>query len=295
MNILIRADSSSTIGTGHIMRDLVLASKYKDANIIFATQNLAGNINHKIKEAGYSLEILNSNDFKELNTLIKKLDIELLIIDNYQIEYKFEKRLKKRNKDLKILSFDDTYKKHYCDILLNHNISANKKRYKNLVPKFCKIKCGQKYTLLRDEFYKAKKTDIFIAMGGVDSANINIKILKVLKKFDVVVNLVTTSANPNLQKLKKYAKKKDWIDLHINSSNIANLIRCSDLAIITPSVIANEVYFLNKKIVAIQVAKDNQNEMRKFLKKSNHITLKKFNKTKLYKKLKKEIKLRVKN
>ena len=28
MNILIRADSSSTIGTGHIMRDLVLAQKY---------------------------------------------------------------------------------------------------------------------------------------------------------------------------------------------------------------------------------------------------------------------------
>jgi spore coat polysaccharide biosynthesis predicted glycosyltransferase SpsG len=71
MNILIRADSSSTIGTGHIMRDLVLASKYKGANITFATQNLAGNINHKIKEAGYNLEILNSNNFKELNTLIK--------------------------------------------------------------------------------------------------------------------------------------------------------------------------------------------------------------------------------
>ncbi len=27
-NILFRADSSSTIGTGHIMRDLVLTNKY---------------------------------------------------------------------------------------------------------------------------------------------------------------------------------------------------------------------------------------------------------------------------
>ena len=54
MNILFRADSSSNIGTGHIMRDLVLAQqlekKYPHATITFAVQNLSGNINHKIKE-----------------------------------------------------------------------------------------------------------------------------------------------------------------------------------------------------------------------------------------------------
>ena len=43
-NILFRADSSSIIGTGHIMRDLVLASQYKKANITFATQELQGNL-----------------------------------------------------------------------------------------------------------------------------------------------------------------------------------------------------------------------------------------------------------
>lgn len=44
MNILFRADSSSTIGTGHIMRDLVLAKQYSDDKIVFATQELDGNI-----------------------------------------------------------------------------------------------------------------------------------------------------------------------------------------------------------------------------------------------------------
>jgi len=62
-NILIRANSSSTIGTGHIMRDLVLAQKYikKGHTIIFAIRKLAGNINHKIKEVKYKLEILKFN------------------------------------------------------------------------------------------------------------------------------------------------------------------------------------------------------------------------------------------
>ena len=151
--ILFRADSSSTIGTGHIMRDLVLATKYKNADITFATQKLKGNINHKILKAGYKLKNLKSNSKKELVKLIKKLHIDLLVIDHYGIDYKKEKYIKEKT-GVKILSFDDTYEKHHCDIVLNHNLGADKKRYKSLVPTTCKIKCGAKYTLLRDEFRK---------------------------------------------------------------------------------------------------------------------------------------------
>ena len=128
MNILIRANSSSSIGTGHIMRDLVLTKQYKNENIIFATQDVVGNINHKIIEAGYKIELLKSNDFEELNDLIKRLNIDMLVIDHYEINYDFEKRLKEENKNLKIFVFDDTYEKHFCDILINHNISANEKK-----------------------------------------------------------------------------------------------------------------------------------------------------------------------
>lgn len=49
-NILVRADSSSTIGTGHIMRDLVLAKKYLCNNIFFATQNLEESLVNFLEE-----------------------------------------------------------------------------------------------------------------------------------------------------------------------------------------------------------------------------------------------------
>ncbi len=114
MNILFRADSSSTIGIGHIMRNLVLAKRYPNDNIIFATQNLEGNINYKIEEEGYKLEILKSNSIDELNTLIKKYNIDMLIIDHYGIDYNYEKELKAKNLKLKIMALDDTYEKHYA-------------------------------------------------------------------------------------------------------------------------------------------------------------------------------------
>ncbi len=299
MNILIRADSSSYIGTGHIMRDLVLAKKFSKDQIIFSTQDLEGNINHKIKESNYNIEILNNNNFEELNKLIKKLNIDMIIIDHYEINYDFEKKLKEQNSKLKIFVFDDTYEKHYCDILLNHNIYADEKKYTNLVPKDCELKCGTNYTLLREEFLEAKKQKqtikkenrlktLFIAMGGTDHKNLNITILKNIKivcKKNIKVNLVTTTANRNLEKLKRYCKDKEWINLHINSKEVANLMNQSDFAIITPSVTANEAYFLNLPFIAIKTAK-NQKQMYKFLKRNNYFILKKFNESGLKKYLK---------
>lgn len=307
-NILFRADSSSKIGTGHIMRDLVLAQQYakKGDHIIFATQELQGNINHKILEAGYKLKILNSNDIEELDKLIKKLNIDILIIDHYKINFTFEKQLKIQHSTLKILSFDDTYEKHHCDILLNHNISANKKKYKGLVPKNCKLKCGAKYTLLRDEFIEEKKKlkkkkqfniqhstfNIFLAMGGADHSNINIKILKVLKKFtNLEVNVVTTTANQHLKELEKYCKNKPWINLHINSNKIAKLMTKSDFAIVTPSVTVNEVYYLGLPMIAIKTA-DNQIDMYRYLKKRKYNVLEKFHNKKLLKLIKKSINIK---
>jgi len=298
MNILFRADSSSNIGTGHIMRDLVLATQFHNAKIVFATQKLQGNINYKIKELGYKLKYLQSNNIEELDILIKKLQIDLLIIDHYKIDEAFEKNIKIKNPNLRVMVLDDTYEKHYCDILLNHNICANIKKYKNKVPRNCEVRCGTKFTLLREEFYKEKKKlnkrkkqkkkTIFIAMGGADTAKLNIPILKVLKEFsNIQVELVTTSANKRLNKLQKYAKSKQWINLHINSKEIAKLMGKSDLAIVTPSVTVNEVYFMELPFIAIKTA-TNQNELYKYLKKKKYPVMKKFKKYVL-KKLIKEI------
>ncbi|NOR55562.1 MAG: UDP-2,4-diacetamido-2,4,6-trideoxy-beta-L-altropyranose hydrolase [Sulfurovum sp.] len=286
MNILFRADSSSTIGTGHIMRDLVLAEQFKDANIIFATQDLPGNINHKIEEKNYAIEILNSNDMEELINIIKKYSIKMIVIDHYGIDYGYEKALRQIT-GITIFTLDDTYEKHHCDILLNHNIYADSTRYKNLVPKNCELRCGAGFTLLRDEFRseKIKQTkatqktqNIFIAMGGADHSNLNIQILKVLKNFsNIHVNVVTTTANQYLNALQEYIVGKDNVTLHVNTNNIAKLMKKSDFAIVTPSVTVNEIVYMDTPLIAIKTA-SNQDEMYRYLANKNYLVLESFNK-----------------
>ena len=285
-NVLFRADSSSIVGTGHIMRDLVLAEQFKDDSIIFATQDLSGNINYKIEEKKYRIEILDSNDIKELETLIKKLKIDMIVIDHYGIDYNFEKQLKENNPSLIIMSLDDTYEKHYCDILLNHNIYADSSRYKTFVPDSCELRCGLEYTLLREEFRieQLKKRsvsqndiNVFIAMGGADHSNLNVSILEVLENFPAIhANIVTTTANQYLSELQAYIKNKSNVTVHVNTNHIAQLMHEATLAIVTPSVTVNEVVYMRIPFIAIKTA-DNQNEMYKYLCEHNYLALETFN------------------
>lgn len=285
MNILFRADSSSTIGTGHIMRDLVLAEQFKDDNVIFATQDFSGNINHKIKEKDYVIEILKSNEIEELINIIKNHSIDMIVIDHYGIDHDYEKTLKEAT-CITVFVLDDTYEKHYCDILLNHNIYADSSKYKNLVPETCELRCGASFTLLRDEFRFAKSKqrkstleikNIFIAMGGADHSNLNIEILKVLENFsNIHINVVTTTANQYLNELHEYVSEKDNVTLYINTDQVAKLMNEADFAIVTPSVTLNEIVYLNVPFIAIKTA-DNQNEMYNYLVKHDYLVLEKFN------------------
>lgn len=266
MNILIRADSSSQIGLGHIMRTLVLAAQYSDDTIAYACQDLAGNI---IDEIPYPIYLLHSNNPQELISLIRSHKIDRVIFDHYGIHADYEKFIKEQT-GVTIFSLDDTYEPHHCDILLNHNISADANRYTELVPSHCNLQCGSAYTLIRDEFKDEKKIareknyDIFIAMGGADTANLTTNILQTLDD-SLSICVVTTTANAHLNSLKNYIQEKKNIFLYINSHEIAQLLHQSRFAIITPSVMVHEVLYMEIPFVAIKTA-DNQADMFEYLK-----------------------------
>ena len=279
MNILFRVDSSSEIGIGHLIRCLVLAEQYPQDNITFTSQDLEGNANKLISNKGYTLSLLNDNSIGELMLKINKFKIDMVIFDHYGINNIFEKSIKEMA-GVQILSFDDTYEKHYCDILLNHNIYATAEEYKGLVPEFCVIKCGKEHTLIRDEFRKIKikkrpfnknTSLIFVSLGGSDAANIGLTVLKMLVEFkNIEISLATTSSNKNIIKLQTFAIEHQNVNIYINY-NIAELMNSSDYAIITPSVIVYEAMYLDLPFLAIQTA-ENQRYISNYLA-NNHFLI----------------------
>ena len=263
MNIVFRVDSSAQIGSGHLMRCLTLANQLRDrANIFFVCRELEFNLSSLVNRDGFNLIVLSNSEKKEGLTgyekwltvkqefdavqtkeMLKLLEIDYLIIDNYAIDKKWEKIVRSNVK--KIMVIDDlANREHDCDILLDQNYYNDKdRRYVNLVPKHCKLLLGPQYVLLREEFYEARKQmrirdgsirNILVFFGGSDLTNETMKTLRVLddlNRTDIQINVVVGDSNKNKECIKEYCQRHENILCFCQVNNMAELMNEADLAI----------------------------------------------------------------
>ncbi|MGR6836675.1 UDP-2,4-diacetamido-2,4,6-trideoxy-beta-L-altropyranose hydrolase [Syntrophomonas erecta] len=290
--IVIRTDSSIKIGTGHVMRCLTLADqlKEKEVQVEFICRDLEGNIIGIIESKGYRVSRLSVMTNKKNDQLTKEYDewlgatweldaeqsitalkeenVDLLIVDHYALDIKWENKLRSRSS--KIMVIDDlANRKHNCDILLDQNYVENmESRYDRLVPASCKKLLGPKYVLLRPEFYKARATlkerdgivrRIHIFFGGSDPTNETIKAIKAVEKLnrrDIEVDVVVGASNPH-QKEIKHLCDKACFNYHYQVNNMAELMAKADLAIGAGGSTTWERCFLGLPSICVVVA-DNQ-------------------------------------
>jgi len=265
--VLFRVDFGDKVGLGHLKRTLVYAKNFDE--VIYISKSDKEDF---VKP--YTLITIKSEE--EFFLQVEKLQPHQIVVDNYAFSLENEKEFKKKFPHIKLSVFDDEYKEHFCDEIINHNISADIKKYKN--QKIVKVIPP----LIRDEFIKEKNIkreniyDVFIAIGGTDTSNLNIPILKALPE-SLHVALVTTTSNADLDKLKEYVKNKKNIALHIDSNEVAKLMNQSKFAIVTPSVIVHEILFMGLDFSAIKTAK-NQDDIYEYLKLQNYKVFENFEK-----------------
>jgi UDP-2,4-diacetamido-2,4,6-trideoxy-beta-L-altropyranose hydrolase len=206
LNVL-RVDFSSDIGLGHLKRVEVFIEKYNILNPLIICKACDKRLT--------KLPILKINNEREFFEKIKTLNPKAVIVDNYNFDYECEKQLKKIFPHIKLIVFDDFYARHYADEIINHNLGVKKEKYEN--PDIVKII----KPLIRKEFFIAKKKrfkkkGIFISLGGTDSRGLILKFLRMLKIKKPLINLYITSANKNIEKIKRFSKINKWVKLHID-------------------------------------------------------------------------------
>lgn len=186
MKIVIRADASLQIGTGHVMRCLTLAEALKNqgAEIEFICRAHEGHLLERIAQQGFKTHaLLNSKiiagsepkvevrklqgrekiygvkwlgstqqeDAVQCKPILNATKPDWLIIDHYAIDQRWHSWLKGTYKKLMVID-DLADRKHQCELLLDQTYGRQAKEYTELVPEKCQMLLGSKYALLRPEF-----------------------------------------------------------------------------------------------------------------------------------------------
>jgi UDP-2,4-diacetamido-2,4,6-trideoxy-beta-L-altropyranose hydrolase len=270
MRIVIRADASIQIGTGHVMRCLTLAEALRDsgANVAFITRAHPGNMNEHINSKGFNVHTLPDlctsepqqnldgytqwlgvdqvTDAEEIIQVLADKLLDWLIVDHYALDKNWEEKL--RPHAHKIMVIDDLADRlHTCDLLLDQNLGRQASDYSQLVPEHCTVLAGPQYALLRPEFaalreYSLKRREtpvikhILITMGGADQPDATGLVLDALKSCplteDCTITVVMGSHAPWLEKVHKVAQQMPWkTEVKVNINNMAQVMADSDLAI----------------------------------------------------------------
>lgn len=311
MNFFFRVDSSSLIGSGHVIRCLTLATELRKQKnkCKFICRDHENNFIKKIKKENFEVIILpnlkklklvkNTNnkkpiysewigaswmeDAKQTINVLKNENVNWLVIDHYGIEHKWEKKLRPYTK--KIMVIDDlANRNHDCDLLLDQNLIFNfKDRYLKRLPKNCISLLGPKYSLLQNEYKDLYISTparvgpvkrILVYFGASDHKQITKKTLLAflqLNRKDITMDIVISSNSSQLNDIKKILKKNKNIKVHINLKSLANLIAIADLAVGACGSTSWERCCLGLPSIVITTA-DNQKQVAKELQKQKLIS-----------------------
>jgi UDP-2,4-diacetamido-2,4,6-trideoxy-beta-L-altropyranose hydrolase len=281
--VVVRADSSNIIGSGHIMRCLALADRLKKngATVYFICRSLSGSIPKVIEEKGYRV-FLNGYaevegtynmvaDAEQTIIILQKVPapVDWLVVDHYDLDKGWENLIRPYVKQIMVID-DLANRLHDCDLLLDQNLYISMEtRYDGLVPSYCKRLLGPKYALLRAEFMEARDKlkdrdgnvkQILVFFGGSDYTNETAKALKaihLLNRPDIAIDVVLGAANCHKKVIQEICDFMPNTKLYFQVNNMAELMMAADLAIGAGGTTTWERCFLGLPSITIVVA-DNQ-------------------------------------
>lgn len=272
MTLLIRADASVAIGTGHAMRCLALAQAWQDAGgkVTFAmarqTPAIAGRL------AAESCEVVaieakpgSPEDASKLIAVARHKQADWVVVDGYCFDYAYQQAL--TNSGGKVIFVDDCGNAdHYsADIILNQNIHAKNEMYadRDLATQ---LLLGPRYALLRREFMQwrgwhrdipAIARRLLVMMGGSDPDNVTARVVGALNRLNgsLTVTVVIGGSNPHFAALREVtAQSAHEIRIVTDVANPGELMAQNDVCISAAGSTCWELCLLGMPSLVIDVA-----------------------------------------
>ncbi|WP_185819456.1 UDP-2,4-diacetamido-2,4,6-trideoxy-beta-L-altropyranose hydrolase [Salibacterium salarium] len=274
--LLIRADSSEVIGSGHIMRCIAIAQSwiFTGGEVTFCCKVISQKLRKRLITEGFNVYMISESDIeigsvqdgKCLRLLSEELNADTVIIDGYHFGEEFQKELSKRESTFIVLDDFVHSSFYYADIVINRSLKALDYDYSNKLPK-TQLLLGPEYTFLRREFKKysdlKKKIsenprNIMVTFGGADPQNATslvVDALNVIKELRLNIKILIGSDNPHLNTIKqKSVCSHHEIEIIKDQKDVSVVMNWADMAITAGGTTMNELLFMGVPSISIKTA-----------------------------------------
>jgi UDP-2,4-diacetamido-2,4,6-trideoxy-beta-L-altropyranose hydrolase len=274
-HLLIRADASTEMGAGHVMRCLALAQAWQEqeGEVTFVSA-LPGTLRDRLLAEGLAVHappaaIGSREDASQVIEAAQQIAPRCVVIDGYHFGAGYQKWLTEAG--LRLLMLDDNghADHYYADLVLNQNIHASECLYARREPA-TQLLLGTRYALLRREFWAWRGWQreipdvarrVLVTMGGADPDNVTAKVLQALDQVDMAglqVRVVVGPANPHREALLAAARSgRHAVELLANIASMPELMAWADAAVTAGGSTCWELAFMGAPSAIIVLA-DNQ-------------------------------------
>ncbi len=219
--LLIRADSSLSIGSGHISRCLNLAQAWQEESgpVLLLAAEITPTLAHRAENMGVGIVRLpmtrGSPGDSELTAGYAE-NAWWLVLDGYCFDLQYQRRVQRSGTPTLVLD-DVVGERHFaCQALLNQNAHARPDNYAELIPEGCSLLLGPKYALLPGDM-KSKRVHslrsrnradrILVSLGGgdnTDAAAFALAALDGVRGAPLTITVLAAGSDP--QKLRRLAE-----------------------------------------------------------------------------------------
>jgi len=259
LKVLVRADASNQIGSGHVMRCLALVEGMRPqaTDVHFVCRQLPGEMHAKIQAKGFRCSLLPADESESDVSLDQDRDaertlalsgsIDWTIVDHYGIDNRWEQAMRPHCRRLMVID-DLVDRAHDCDVLLDQSFGRKPEDYEQLVGADCQVLAGTDFALLRPEFAAnrpatlARREEgadirhVLVSMGGFDPDNKALEVLEALAGTAYAVQLTVTvvkgaASAASDASLDTFADSFGELDIRSGVSDMAELMSAADIAV----------------------------------------------------------------
>jgi UDP-2,4-diacetamido-2,4,6-trideoxy-beta-L-altropyranose hydrolase len=274
LRVVFRADATSAIGTGHVMRSLALAQECvaRGWGVMFRCQTDSPWIRKRLAGGGVGfVEAAPGGTVEDLagtRAAVSEFRADWVVTDGYAYAPAYLEALGRAG--ARVLLIDDYghLPDYPVSMLVNQNIGAERIVYR-LAPTAAAL-LGPRYALLRREFvgWTGRRRNLggtvrhlLVTLGGADPDNVTLKVLQALRRVtadDLVVRVLAGPANPHRESLEKDAGAiGKRVELLTDVHDMPACMDWAELAISAAGSTCWELCFMGLTAILIVLA-DNQ-------------------------------------